>query len=404
MAKLSATGSVLWAKNMAAGATGYIETLGIGVDKSGNLLVTGGFEGTTHFGSFSLTSAGGYDIFVLKVNSAGNVLWARDLGGTGTDYGAAVALDKSGNIYVGGSTNGDPSVSFLLGQAYVAKLNSSGTLLWTRQYGTGSEDIVGSLALDGAGNLYVGGIFQNTISFDSFSFTSAGSGDNGFVIKLNSAGAVQWAHGLVGAGDNQFAYVAVDASFNVYFAGNFQEMLNVDTDPQGTNTLTSAGYSDGLVLELTQSGPLSYTAPASAGPASYTLQLSQGYLDLVDNSTGLVVAEKSIDDTTAVQIIAANGVDTTLVLDYGTGTTDVPVTFTGGSGNNTLVGPALGAAWDITAANAGKVGMVKFTKVANLVGGPAMTASSSAPMAVSRGPSLVAAAATRWITRPGRPP
>jgi hypothetical protein len=371
VAKLSPGGTVQWAKDLAGSSGGYSYTQGIGTDKSGNVYVTGQFEGTAaHFGGLTLTSAGGYDAFVSKLTSAGAVQWARDLGGTAASYGDGLALDRSGNVYIAGGTNGSSST----GQVYVAKLTSSGTVVWSGAYGTGPGGqyaSANSLAVDASGNLYIGGDFGGTVALGSFTLTCAGS-DNGFFMKLNNTGAVQWADALLGPGDNDNSsgtYLAVDASLNLYVVGDYMNTVNFDTDPQGTYDMTSAGYYDGFVLELSQPGVLSYTAPVVTGPASYTLQLSQGYLNLVDNATGQVVAQKSIDDTTSVQITAAKGVDTTLTLDYGTGTTDVPITFTGGSGNNTLVGPAQGAAWSITAANAGKVGMASFSNVANLVGG-----------------------------------
>ncbi|HZU35789.1 MAG TPA: SBBP repeat-containing protein, partial [Gemmataceae bacterium] len=370
VAKLGADGTLQWAKNTAAGS-GITEAVAIALDKNGNIYTTGRFAGTGTFGKYSLTSQGGYDGFVTKLNSSGTTLWARDLGTSGNDYTSSIAVDKSGNLYVGGDVGGDPS-SDLYGLVYVAKLNNAGTVSWSHQYGTGTqnEDGAGSLVLDAAGNVYVGGVFENTIAFGSFSFTSAGQ-ENSFILKLNNAGSVQWAQAQVGPGDNYVGTIlAVDPSLNVYAVGNFEQTMTVDTDPLGTATLTSAGSYDGFVMELSQRGPLTYTAPTSANPESYTLELNQGYLDLVDNNTGQVVAEKSVADTTAVQITAAAGVDATLVLDYGTGTTDVPVTFTGGSGTNTLVGPAQGASWSITAANAGKVGNVTFSQVANLFGGP----------------------------------
>jgi hypothetical protein len=367
IAKLDTGGAVIWAKNVAAGP-GYVETSSIGVDKSGNVYASGPFEGTTHFGAQSLTSAGDYDIYAIKLTTNGALVWARDIGGAANDWGGQLALDRSGNVYVSGSTNGDPSVSFSGGQAFVAKLSNGGSLLWTREYGSGSEDFAGSLALDSAGNVYVGGTFQGSISFDSFTF-NAGAGNDAFVIKLNSAGTCQWAHALGDLGINFGATLAVDPSLNVYAVGSFLNTVNFDVDPQGTLNLTSAGSNDGFVLELSQRGPLAYTAPAGVSPAAYTLQLDQGYIDLVDNSTGLIVAEKSIDDTTAVQITAANGVDTTLVLNFGTGAADVPVTYTGGSGDNTLVDPALGTTWTVNGADAGTVGKATFTHVANLIGG-----------------------------------
>jgi hypothetical protein len=365
VAKLGPDGTLAWVENAAAGP-GDVQASGIAVDGSGNVYAGGAFEGTAQFGSKHLTSAGDYDLYALKLNSAGTVLWARDVGGAANDWGGPLALDRSGNLYLTGATNGDPSVSFTDGQAFIAKLNTTGSLLWTRAYGTGSVNFAEAPALDSSGNVYVGGFFQGGITFDNITLTG-NAGDNAFIVKITSAGSVQWAHGLTG---NQFygAVVAVDASFNVYAVGSFAGTDDFDPDPQGTANLTSAGDYDGYVLELSQRGSLVYTAPASASPASYTLQLNQGYIQLVDNSSGLVVAEKSVNDTTTVQLTAANGVDTTLVLAYGTDASAVPITFKGGSGNNAIIGPAGGATWTLTGANAGKVGTVTFSNVANLVG------------------------------------
>jgi len=195
LAKLSPTGTLLWVKNVADGP-GFVQALGVGVDQSGNVYTSGAFEGTAHFGGISLTSAGDYDLFALKLNASGQVLWGRAVGGAANDWGGNLTVDHAGNLYISGSTNGDPTVSFSGGQAFVAKLNTSGTVLWTRAYGTGSVNFAESVSLDSAVSLYVGGTFQGSIAFDAVDLT--GSGDNSFIAKLNSAGSVQWAHGLAG--------------------------------------------------------------------------------------------------------------------------------------------------------------------------------------------------------------
>jgi hypothetical protein len=300
VARLNASGTIQWVENTAA-VSNYSFGTGIAVDEAGNVYSTGQFTGTGKFGSYSLTSQGGSDIFVTEINSSGTTLWARDLGTPGTDVGIAIVVDKSGNIYVGGYANGNNSRVY--GQVYVAQLTSTGSVVWSRQYGDpAGGNAAASLALDSSGNLYVGGLFQSTIAFDTFSFTSAGPA-NGFILKLNGAGTVQWSHALIGPGNNYYqAIVAVDPSLNVYAVGNFEQTLSFDNDLQGTYNLASAGSWDGYVLELSQRGPLVYTAPPGATADGYTLQLTQGYLQVVDNRTGQVVAEKSVDDTTSVMV------------------------------------------------------------------------------------------------------
>ena len=114
---------------------------------------------------------------------------------------------------------------------------------------------------------------------------------------------------------------------------------------------------------------MSYTAPVGSGPVSYDLRLKGGYVQLVDASTNAVLLSKAQVDTTSVSIQAANGRNTTLAIDFSGGSYSFPVTFTGGSGSNTLVGADVANTWTITGVNAGAVGTVSFTKVANLVGG-----------------------------------
>ncbi|MBE9227779.1 SBBP repeat-containing protein [Phormidium sp. LEGE 05292] len=122
MTKLDSSGNVTWTKSLAG--PGY----GIASDSSGNLYVTGGFTGAKTFGSVTLTSQGSADIYVAKLDSSGNITEAIDLGGSGNDNGRGIATDSSGNVYVTGAFNGSASFGTKLlnsqgGQdSFVAKL------------------------------------------------------------------------------------------------------------------------------------------------------------------------------------------------------------------------------------------------------------------------------------------
>src|ERR1043166_7136006 len=99
----------LWAKKF--GSNGPDGGHAIWVDALGNSYTTGGFNGTVDFdpgpGTFNLTSAGSRDIFICKLNAAGNFVWARAMGGAANNDDAfAIALDGSGNVYTTGFFNG----------------------------------------------------------------------------------------------------------------------------------------------------------------------------------------------------------------------------------------------------------------------------------------------------------
>src|SRR5258705_498453 len=208
ISKLDASGNFVWAKTM--GGAGDPAGTSIAIDASANVYTTGWFSGTVDFdpGSsvFNITAvAGSSDIFISKLNSSGNFVWAKALGGGGE--GSALALDVSGNIYATGhfygTTDFDPGTgTFNLtssGSTYdifVSKLNNAGNFVWAKQIGGTSNDEGYSVATDVSGNVYIIGGFQGAVDFDpgagTFNLTSAGAYDI-FISKLDDLGNFIWA-------------------------------------------------------------------------------------------------------------------------------------------------------------------------------------------------------------------
>ena len=224
---------------------------GVAVDGSGNVYTTGYFQdavGTVDFnpgaGVFNLTSAGRLDIFVSKLDSAGNFVWARQMGGTSSGSGNDVAVDGSGNVYTTGSFSGtadfDPGAGAFdltstgASDIFVSKLDSAGNFVWARQMGGTNSGSGNDVAVDGSGNVYTTGHFRGTADFDPgvgvFNLAFAGRFDM-FVSKLDSAGNFVWARHMGGTGDDRGHGVAVDDRGNVYTTGDFGGTADFDPGP-----------------------------------------------------------------------------------------------------------------------------------------------------------------------------
>jgi len=255
-----------WAKSM--GGTSDDFGISIATDSSGNIYTTGYFQGTVDFdpgvGTSNLTSTGGYDIFISKLDNSGNFVWAKSMGGASGAFGLSITLDSSGNIYTTGHFDGtadfDPSagISNLTGSGdvFVSKLDSNGNFVWAKSMGGMSSDIGRGIALDSSGNVYTTGYFSGTADFDpsagTSNLTSAGSGDI-FVSKLDSNGNFVWAKSMGGASDDDSWSITVGSSSNVYMTGYFQS--TADFDPgAGISNLTSAGSYEIFISKLDSNG------------------------------------------------------------------------------------------------------------------------------------------------------
>jgi len=272
VSKLDSSGNFVWAKSLGGPNPGIFGEYGIAMtlDSRGNVYTTGFFESTADFdpsaGIFNLTSAGGDDIFVSKLDNNGNFIWAEDMGGASAESGRGIAVDANGNVYTTGYfqviSDFDPGAgTFNITPAgsldiFISKLDGNGNFVWAQSIGSTGRDTGFRLILDASGNIYITGSFNSTVDFDAgagtFDLTSAGAGDI-FVSKLDSNGNFIWAKGMGGTSDDLGIGIALDSSNNVYTVGAFQDTADFDPDT-GIFNLTSAGLDDVFVSKLDSSG------------------------------------------------------------------------------------------------------------------------------------------------------
>ncbi len=271
ISKHDSTGNFVWAKQIVNGLS--IKGNAIKIDNSGNVYVTGTFLGTVDFdpgsSTYTMTASNDFhdaflhdDIFILKLDSLGNFIWADQFTGPYDDSSTGITTDAFGNIYVTGGFDNTvdfdpgPAVYNLtaIGDIFVAKLSPSGNLLWVKQMGGAQSETSRSIALDPLGNVYTCGNFSGISDFDpgitTFTLSALGSMD-GFVSKLDNNGNFVFAKSFVGSGfaTNYGLSITVDAIGNSITSGRLANTCNYD--PGVSNyTLSNYGGSDIFIMKL----------------------------------------------------------------------------------------------------------------------------------------------------------
>lgn len=227
---------------------------GIARDGSGNIYVTG-ISSTTWGTPIRAFSGFNNDAFVAKLDSNGALLWNTFLGGDSVDHSTGIAVDESGNVYVAGISGGSwgtpvRAFSGFNDDSFAAKLDTNGVLTWNTFLGGDGVDWGQGIAVDGNGKIYVAGISTGTWGTPVRAFT--GFNDDAFTAKLNSDGALTWNTFLGGIGVDHSTGIAADASGNAHVAG-------ISTGTWGSPVRAFTGTNDdAFAVKLDTNGALTW--------------------------------------------------------------------------------------------------------------------------------------------------
>jgi hypothetical protein len=244
-----------WAKQ--AGGNNFNSGKDIVTDEYGNFYVTGFFQGTATFGEHTITTEGGFDMFVVKYDSEGEALWAAGMGSIFLDYGISLAVDADQNVYVTGyfgetmDTDVGPITPVGLRDVFLAKYNADGQLAWVRSAGGPGLDHGDGVAVDNSlQRVYISGSFQDSMAFSGSMITLTGAGNEDiFVAAYDFDGNLIWARAASGPGNNRAFSLDTDADGNIYGGGGFSETITF-----GDIQLSTMGMSNIVVFKLDPDG------------------------------------------------------------------------------------------------------------------------------------------------------
>ncbi len=232
--KFDSTGGFQWAKYF--GGTMDDEGLTVDVDPGGNIWMGGYFEGTANFGSTALVSSGGKDAFVAKLDPNGNILFVNQFPGSGDAEIYRLKLSEDGDCYFAGNFEGNVTIgsqnytSVDLTDIFYGKMDAAGAITWSKVAGGLDLDAVQDIALDDEENIYFGGYFFGGINWQSSSIQSAGF-DDAFFAKTDSNGTLILLECSHYAMESRGIFgVAADPAQNMILTGRYAQRIEFGTD------------------------------------------------------------------------------------------------------------------------------------------------------------------------------
>jgi hypothetical protein len=324
LAKYDPNGNFIWAINVGGnnfdeGMDLDVDNQG-NVYMTGYFQDAGEFDASAS--TFTLTSAGLKDIFVMKYDSSGNFVWAKGIGSTGNDIGSDISLDGSGNLLITGtfegtvdfdaSSTGTTNLTSAGGtDAFLAKYDTAGNFVWAKQMGGSQAEMPTDIRVDASGNTYLTGYFSSSnADFDpgagTASLSSAGD-DDIFMASYDAAGDYLWAEHVGGTGRERAFAMTVENAEYIYLAGTYTGTVDFDPSANTNNLTASSGPNDIYIAKY------SFCVPVAVDAAESICE-GDGYL-----FDGMLLTTAG---TYTATFTAASGCDSVVTLDLAVDTVE----------------------------------------------------------------------------------
>ncbi len=245
-------------------------------DPSGNIVVTGALGAFADLGDGKGTQDGERNAFVAKFDSDGHLMWTWHFVGNGEADGTAVAVDGDGNVLVTGGFRGKLDAGGVLihnvndAGVFLAKLDPKGTLVWCKSFEGSGEALGGAIAADLAGNIWVGGDFAGTLNLGGEILHSAGETD-GFVGSFDAQGNHVWSRRLGGKELDSVVSLNASKSDRLLVGGRFGE-------GDGTQ---GKGAPKAIAAELDGSGNTLWSVRLNSGSDAWSNAIARGQSGVV---------------------------------------------------------------------------------------------------------------------------
>lgn len=263
VAKYSSAGALVWYKKFGGNYSDRAYDLAIGPDQ--NIVITGQYFGNVSFGSVNLSSASGSkDIFLVKLDASGNVLWVRSEGGSQDENAYGVTVDHQNNVILTGQFRGtasignqsltsmtDPLLNAPSFDIFISKYNASGAPLWVKQGSTEYDDRGTAVAVDSQDNIFLCGQYSDTIQFAGNTYNNNGM-NAGFLCRFSPSGTIDFFNNIR-AGQVLPYDLELNAANEVVLIGDFLGNMNY-YDNSGPHSIQNPYSEQIFVVKADQNG------------------------------------------------------------------------------------------------------------------------------------------------------
>lgn len=259
---------VIWAEPVGDKDVEQDEIDGISVDPAGNTVISGIFRGSLVLGDEHFVSRGEGDVFVASYDSEGRIRWTQHLGSSGEDNTFDLATDGSGNIVLSGLFSDSMVVGNVTLQSagaqdmFLIKLDADGDLVWARSFGGPNGDGGNEVSVLAGGGIAVSAMSHGEFTVDGRVFDAGGGARDAFAMRLDPEGQVLWVHPFNGPGVERIRAISLAETGEVFLG--FQYRGSVQSEGM---MVKSRGGWDGAAAKLDPGGRLEWLLPVG-GPGT----------------------------------------------------------------------------------------------------------------------------------------